>query len=105
MCVVSMVMDHYTDKWRRWVPTDDKAWPWPTVPPTLPGGDYVPYIPPPTPTPPSPLTQEEIDEFRKWIREAREYDRKNNQPDCELDEKKQLLEEIARKLGVEISFD
>lgn len=43
-------------------------------------------------------------EFEDLIRDAREYDRKNNQPDCELDEKRQALKKIADEMGVEIKF-
>lgn len=88
MCVVSMVMDHFHDKWK----------------------DY--QLPPVTPLPwgsvnityPSPITPEEINEFRKLLERAREYDKKNNEPDCELQEKKELVKQLAEKLGVKIDF-
>ena len=63
MCVVSMVFDHYWEMWnerRRQVP-----WVQPAVYPPM-----YPVIP-----------QSEIDEFRKLLDRAREYDRKNNEPD------------------------
>lgn len=92
MCVVSMVIDFYDDKWR----------PWPTFP-----GPYVPVpesptvIPPPVKIP----SQEEIDEFYKLLERAREYDKKTGQPDCALEEKKQKLIKLADELGVKISFE
>ena len=86
MCVVSMIMDHYRDRWE------------PLIPPTNP---WVPLkIVQPLPT----ITKEEVEEFRKLLERAREYDRKMGQPDCELDEKRLALKKIARELGVEISF-
>jgi len=49
-------------------------------------------------------SQQEIDEFRRLLERAREYDRKNNQPDCELEEKRRKLKDLAKELGVEIEF-
>lgn len=87
MCVVSMVMDHYTDKWKYTLP------PQPV--------EYVPGVQVFIPTLP---TQAEIDEFRKLLERAREYDRKNNEPDCELAEKRKKLLDLATELGIDISF-
>lgn len=80
MCVVSMVMDHQLDKWREQYPPGKV-----TVLPNLP-------------------SQAEIDEFRRLLERAREYDRRNNEPDCENDGKKRLLLDMAKQLGVDISF-
>lgn len=80
MCVVSMVMDHYKDKWN------------------TPKPPIVPFIYPKIPS------QDEIDEFRKLLERAREYDKKNNQPHCENDEKKALLKKLASEWGINISF-
>lgn len=88
MCVVSMVMDHYHDGWRRkYIP--------------VPMPDFVPVVPL---QPYRGPTQEELDEFRRLMERAREYDKKNNEPDCENDGKKKALLEMARILGVDISF-
>ena len=86
-CVVSMVMDHYWEKWN----------PPPYVVPHVPFPVYVPPQPPiPTPA--------EIEEFKKLLERAREYDKKNNEPDCELQEKKDKLLKLAEELGVKIDF-
>jgi hypothetical protein len=84
-----MVIDHYGDEWRR------RYWPMGPSP-------FVPTVPvqPVFPLP----TQQELDEFRRLLDRAREYDKRNNEPDCEMDEKKKLLKEMADKLGVDISF-
>lgn len=92
MCVVSMLMDHYKDKWT------DPFYPRPIQPSILPS--------PVQPWPPiqpqiSPL---EVEEFKKLLERAREYDRKNNEPDCELEEKKQQVKKLAEDLGVKIDF-
>ncbi len=83
-----MVSDHYIDKWKE------------KIEPFVPSSPFAPFVYPTQPQ----IPQEEIDEFKKLLERAREYDRKNNEPDCELEEKKTLLKELAKKLGVEINF-
>lgn len=78
MCVVSMVTDHYIDKWRQYQQD--------TIT-TTPG-----------------ISPQEVEEFRKLLERAREYDKRNNEPECELDSKRQALKKIAKELGVEIEF-
>ena len=89
MCVASMIFDHFHDKWA------PRIIPVPTWPPT--------YIPIPVPSAPL-VSPDEIAEFRKLLDRAREYDRKTNQPDCELDKKRKKLKRLAKDLGVEIDF-
>ena len=94
MCVVSMVMDHYREEWGPRVPQ------WPQgagtgifPPPNITIGQVQPAV-----------TDAEIVEFRKLLDRAREYDKRHNEPDCELDEKRLALKKIAKELGVDISF-
>lgn len=83
MCVVSMIMDHKRDEWwRRLQQPTTVIWPQPK-----------PRI-----------SDEEIEEFRRLLDRAREYDKRMNQPDCELDSKKLALKTLAKELGVEVSF-
>ncbi len=89
MCVVSMIADHYYDRWK----------PYRTDPPT-----QWPNTFPPAPTPTRIPSQAEIDEFHELLRKAREYDKRNNEPDCELEEKKKRLNDLAKELGVKIEF-
>lgn len=91
MCVVSMILDHYGDEWPR------RYRPQPILP--MPGIDY-----PILPTPPAGPTKQEIEEFRRLLDRAREYDKRNNEPDCEMDDKKRKLLDLAKELGVDISF-
>lgn len=86
MCTVSMVMDHYYEKW------------YPVVYPTQTPNVTIAVTGEP------PITDEEIREFRKLLERAREYDRRMNQPDCEMAEKKDALKKLAKALGVDISF-
>lgn len=92
MCTVSMIMDHYHDKWA------DK---WRELMPNT-----APYIPPTNiPITPSPLiTPEEVAEFKRLLERARAYDKAHNQPDCEIEEKRTRVRELAESLGVKIDF-
>lgn len=95
MCVVSMVMDHYYEKWQQ-PPT-----PWnPLVP--IPDESPVP-VGPLKPVPKMP-TPEEIEEFRRLLERAREYDKRNQEPDCEMEEKKEKVRKLAEELGVKVDF-
>lgn len=83
MCTVSMIFDHYHDKWQRQ-----------TIPPAIPSIPWTPAFP----------TPEEIAEFRELLERAREYDREHDQPDCETAEKRERLKALADELGIEIEF-
>lgn len=116
MCVYSMIADHYINKWGNppythpgvtgpTIPAPPVIYPSPSPSPTTGGGPYIPIgiggssqqiVPAITPA--------EIQEFRDLLQRAREYDQKNNQPDCELDSKKQKLRELAEAMGVTIEF-
>lgn len=98
MCVYSMIIDHYRDKWAPYIPSPYKVVPdpWPTAPPSV-----VP-MPYPVPALPSPITPAEVEEFRKLLDRARRYDRDHNEPDCELEQKKKAIQDLADKLGVDI---
>jgi hypothetical protein len=91
MCVVSMIMDHYDDKWNKKIQEPQ------TIKPDFPNTPYKfpqqPYI-----------TPEEIEEFRTLLERAREYDKRNNEPDCEMESKRQRILDLAKELGVEINF-
>ena len=93
MCVVSMIMDHYDDEWRRKLTAPPPTWV-PMVPYTVPNS--VPH--------PAAPTQQEIEEFRRLLERAREYDKKNNEPDCELVEKRQKILKLAEELGIKVDF-
>ena len=87
MCVVSMVGDHYADKWRDWAPTPGIA----------------------HPAPPQGVRRDEFDQFRrdveemkKLLKRAKEYDERNGEPDCEIDEKMALLRRVAEAVGVSL---
>lgn len=88
-----MIYDHYNDKWKKFL----EQQPQPIM------------VPAPNPNPAYRVvkmpSQEEINEFYELLKRAREYDKKHNQPNCELEEKKEKLRKLAEELGVEIKFD
>jgi hypothetical protein len=93
MCVVSMIMDHYGDRW------NDRLRQWPRPDPV----DWQQALEQFQAKEPA-ITQEEIKEFRQLLDRAREYDKRNSEPDCEMDSKKETLKQLAKQLGVEIDF-
>ena len=84
MCVVSMVMDHYRDKWG--TPNWALQFPSQTAP-------VLPQISP-----------QEVEEFRRLLERAREYDKRNNEPDCEMASKKREILDLVEKHGIKIDF-
>jgi hypothetical protein len=91
MCVVSMVTDHYRDKW-----------PLPQYP--SPGAPFIPSQPSqPFQLLPHLITKEQWDEYQELKRKAVEYDKRTNQPDCakpEVEEWERAIESVLRKHGI-----
>lgn len=93
MCVVSMVGDYYDDKWRE---------PWKiNQPKPISVEDIVKLSITPS------ITREEFDSLRKEVLEMKEllkraveYDKRNNEPNCEMEEKVALLKKVAEYVGV-----
>lgn len=100
MCVVSFIGDHYSDKW--------KKYPYVSPPPTIPDTTIVPNSSQIIFT--VGVSREEFEALKKEVQEmkellikAKEYDRANNEPDCEMDEKVALLKKIAELVGVDLT--
>ena len=123
-----MVGDHYNEKWPWQVP-DGPPYDQPNLPglPGIPRIDPTPWIdrpgsprrlPPIRPVKPNPepsypqappVTREEFDKLREDVQEmidllkrAKEYDKQNNEPDCELEEKMAKLRKIAELVGINL---
>jgi 7-cyano-7-deazaguanine synthase in queuosine biosynthesis len=95
MCVFSMIMDHYDDKWNKKI-QEPRTIPYTqpvNVPHVTPDVIHFPYV-----------TKEEVEEFRRLLERAREYDKRNNEPDCEMESKRRRILDLAKELGVEINF-
>lgn len=90
MCTVSMIGDHYRDKWA-------------PAAPAYPATPNIPLII-------NPVTREEFDALRRdvlemkaLLRRAKAYDEANGEPDCEMDEKLAVLKKVAELVGVDLS--
>lgn len=91
MCVVSML----GDDWGRRFP---KSWPEIPLTPDRPLINLDNYI-----------TKEEfnklkneVEELKKLLLAAKEYDKATGQPNCEMDEKVALIKKIAEAVGVNV---
>lgn len=91
MCVMSMVGDHYNDKWK------DKQWTWPSINPSV---GYPPL---------NTVSKQEFDALKAEVLEmkllllrAAEYDKRTDQPHCEMEEKVALLKRVASMVGVSL---
>lgn len=82
MCVVSMVGDHYSQKFQ-WVS--------------------------PIPTGVPAITREEFDKLKREVQEmkallkrAKKYDEETGQPNCEMEDKVDILKKVAEMVGVDL---
>ena len=90
MCTVSNVGDG-------WARRSKKVYPW-VYPPTTP---YDPN--------PSSVSKEEFDKLKKEVeglkellKAAKKFDEETGQPDCEMDEKVELIKKVAELVGVDM---
>ena len=90
MCTVSMIGDHYRDKWEKT---------WPTVVPSVVPGTYIfPQV-----------SKEDFDklktevmEMKELLKKAKIYDIEHNQPNCEIEDKMDFLRKVAKLVGVDL---
>lgn len=90
MCVVSMVMDQYRDN----IPS------WPQKPTIV----VQPFTFDLTLEAWKADIERRLAEMERMVLAAKEYDRKNGEPDCELDSKRVALKKLAEEMGIEIKF-
>lgn len=105
MCVVSMIIQDQTDRWRDRI-YGPQEWQWGPSPVPDPHDqleklkEWMATANKPVPA----ITKEEVEEFRRLLEKAREYDKLHAQPHCESEDKKKLLKQLAEALGVNIDF-
>lgn len=106
MCVVSMVGDVYRDTFT------DPSYPWngPLQQPVQWPPLTNPVVTDTTFTFQREVTKEEFDALKKEVERmkrmliaAKIYDEQNGEPNCEMDEKVELLKKIAAMMGVDLS--
>lgn len=100
MCVVSMIGDHYHDKWKDFPWTSPNQLPQqPFNQPTKTLTDYLK---------PAPTKQEfdalkkEVEEMKELLKKAVAYDERNNEPHCEIEEKIATLKRMAEFAGISL---
>lgn len=86
MCVVSMIGDHYTEKFKQWPGYYDNYKTWSN---NVSREEFE-------------LLRNEVLEMKKLLEKAIQYDIDNNEPHCETDEKVALLKKISEAVGVKI---
>lgn len=97
MCVVSMIGDHYHDKWR------DLKYP-PRQVTTITDNDLSKFLnPPPDLNKKFEELKKEVEEMKELLKKAIEYDKKNNEPHCEIEEKIATLKKIAEWVGIDLT--
>lgn len=100
MCTVSMIGDHFSDKWKQPDYTDlfkkinenQYQSPFPAV--TRQEHDALKIQ--------VEQLKKEVEEMTLLLKRAIEYDKKNNEPQCEIEEKIRLLKEVAKMVGVDL---
>lgn len=89
MCTVSMIGDHYADKWKdipgQWIIPSN----WPAKEPEVSREEFEEL-------------KRDVLEMKELLKRAKKYDEEHDQPDCEIDEKMELLRSIARLVGVNL---
>lgn len=109
MCVVSMVGDHYNGKW---LGSDDYLGrTYPTIKPLL-GMIQKEIIVDPqiialvslqsTQQTELAALRKEVDEMKQLLVRAKAYDDANNEPNCEMEDKVELLKRVAAAVGVDL---
>lgn len=93
MCVVSMVGDHYSDifKPQPWF-EPIKQWPSPNDAKLL---EYVTRAE-------FEALKRQVEEMKALLLRAKEYDERNNEPHCEMEDKVALLKRVAEAVGVSL---
>lgn len=85
MCVVSMVGDHFSDKWKQ--PFYQQTF---LNLPEITKAEFD-------------ALKKEVEEMKELLKKAMKYDEQNNEPHCEMEDKVKMLKEIAKMFNVDLS--
>lgn len=86
MCVVSMVGNYYQDKWN---PIIERFPNLPKFEGNITREEFLEL-------------KKEVSEMKELLKRAVEYDKKNDEPSCEQEEKVKLLKLVANAVGVDL---
>lgn len=103
MCTVSMVGDFYTDKWKDLTPSNPIPNPYINTPVTTTGNTMDFWKTPWATKQEYDALKKEVEDMKELLKRAIEYDKKNNEPHCEIEEKIATLKKIAEWVGVDLT--
>lgn len=86
MCTVSMVTDHFRDGYLN-------RWPQP---------QSTTFTIPPISREEFDALKREVEDMKKLLLRAKEYDERNGEPDCEMEEKVAIVKKVAELVGVNL---
>jgi hypothetical protein len=89
-----MIGDHYRDLWK------DRHW-YPNTTPMPDGGGWTISAPQVSRAEFEDLKRQVL-EMKELLKRAKAYDEATGQPDCEIDDKMDLLRKIAKAVGVDL---
>lgn len=84
MCTVSMIGDHFSEKW--------KQPPYQQIFTNIPDVSRAEFE----------ALKKEVEEMKALLKRAKEYDEKNNEPNCEIEEKMAMLRKFADAVGIDL---
>ena len=84
MCTVSMIGDHFNDKW--------KQQPYQQLFTNIPEITKAEFE----------ALKKEVEEMKALLKRAKIYDEQNNEPNCEMDEKMAMLRKFANAVGINL---
>lgn len=97
MCTVSMIGDDARDRWGRRYPwiVPNPGWPAPqperiVAPPEVSKQEFD-------------ALRREVEDLKDLLKRAKRYDEDNGEPDCEMDDKVELIKRVADLVGVDLS--
>jgi hypothetical protein len=96
-----MVGDSFNDRWSPRFPNwPDGGSPKQPIGPIMPS---VIFTPAPVSREEFDILKREVEMMKDLLQRAKAYDEKNNEPDCEVEEKVALLKAVAKMVGVDLS--
>lgn len=94
MCATSMVGDFYNDRFRQW----------PSLGPLIqPTGPTIVQLPPVISRDEFDQLKRDVADMKELLKRAKAYDERNHEPECEIEEKMELLRKVAKLVGVDLS--
>lgn len=98
MCVVSMIGDHYNEKWTN--PHYPYVEQIKTI--TTDSIDFNELLKGKVTRSEFDALKKEVEEMKQLLERAADYDKRNNEPNCEMEDKVALLKKVAEAVGVNL---